>query len=469
MFLAAFVACARSMFSRDMTRSRLLLALVWFALGLLAPSAWAGPFDLNDNTWEGGSELLALARRELGEERVIVRAVLDWAEVQSGDGVLLLHPMRTIDVEEATAFMRAGGRLAVVDDYGRGDQFLEHFRIQRRTLPARPLDTLRNKPALPIAVPMAEPGEGRTSTRHPTVAQVERVMLNHGTGFTHPQLTPVLVVRGVGEPDVPVAVAGQVEAGRLFAVGDASAFINLMMRYPGNRRFASGLLQYLVASDRPTATAGRLFICTNDFDERAGFGGVTPWRKSVDRAMQGVLEGLGALRREGLPPWLRPLLAGLVAFLVAWWARGALGRSYRPRLPRFARPTPLLAQGGLAGRVAVLSASTSPRALALLELRSALGEALALQLGVPPETRASVLLDEAMRRGWVEPSAAGGARAVLERMRKAESGVLAGQPARVSRRDIAQAAQVVRDILSRSGAEVPPSTPKRARITGFEK
>jgi hypothetical protein len=237
-----------------------------------------------------------------------------------------------------------------------------------------------------------------------------------------------------------------------------------MMRYPGNRRFASGLLQYLVASDRPTPTTGRLFICANDFDERAGFGGVTPWRKSIDRAMQSVLEGLGALRREGLPPWLRPLVAGLVAFVVAWWARSAFGRSYRPRLPRFARPTPLLAQGGLAGRVAVLSASTSPRALALLELRSALAETLALQLGLPPETRAAVSMDEAVRRGWVEPAAASGARAVLERMRKAEAGVLAGRPARVSRRDIEQAARVVREILARSGAEVPPSSAKRARI-----
>jgi hypothetical protein len=294
-------------------------------------------------------------------------------------------------------------------------------------------------------------------------------MLNHATGLNHPQLTPVLVVRGVGEPDVVVAVAGQVEAGRLFAVGDPSAFINLMMRYPGNRRFASGLLQYLVAGDRPTPVTGRLFIYANEFDERAGFGGVTPWRKSIDRTMQSVLEGLGTLRREGLPPWLRPVVAGLVALLIGWWARGALGRSYRPRLPRFARPISLLGQGGLAGRVAVLSAATSPRALALLELRSALGEALALQLGLPPETRVSVLVDEAAKRGWIDRALAGNARVVLDGMKRVESGVLAGRTARVSRRDVARAAQVVRDILSCSDAEVPPSTARRARIPTPEK
>jgi hypothetical protein len=451
-----------------MAPTRLLCALCWLGLMLLGRDAWGAPFDLNDTSWEGCSELLAQARKELGDDRVVVRAVLDWQQIQPGDGVLLVHPMRGVDAEEATAFMRAGGRLAVVDDYGRGEELLEHFRIQRRTLPARPLDTLRNKPALPVAVPVGEPAEGRATTQHPTVAQVDRVMLNHGTGLTHPQLTPVLVVRGVGEPDVAVAVAGQVEAGRLFAFGDPSAFINLMMRYPGNRRFATGLVQYLVAGDRPGPAGGRLFICVNDFDERGGFGGVTPWRKSIDRTLQSVLEGLGSLRREGLPPWLRPLVAGLVALLVGLWAWSALGRSYRQRVPRFARPTPLLAQGGLAGRIAVLSASTSPTALVLLELRSALGEALALNLDRPPETRASVLVDEAVQRGWLEPEVEREARTVLERMRRAENGVLTGRPARVRRRDVARAARVVQDILSRAGAQVHPSVAMRATMHGSE-
>ena len=451
-----------------MGRSRVLFVAVWLGLVLLGRAAWAGPFDLNDTSWEGCSELLAAARRELGDERVVVRAVLDWQQIQPGDGVLLLHPLRVVDAEEATAFMSAGGRLAVVDDYGRGDQLLEHFRIQRRSLPARPLDMLRSRPALPIAVPVAESSDGRTTIQHPTVAQVDRVMLNHGTGFTHPQLTPVLVVRGVGEPDVPVAVAGQVEAGRLFAVGDPSAFINLMMRYPGNRRFASGLLQYLVGGDHPAGSTGRLFICVNDFDERAGFGGVMPWRKSLDRGVQSVLEGLGALRRDGLPPWLRPLVAGLVALAVAFWAWSALGRRYRPRVPRFARPTPLLAQGGLAGRVAVLSAATSPRALSLLELRSALGEALSLQLDLPAETRAGVLVDEAARRGWLEPTLQREAKSMLERMKRAEAGVLSGRAARVGRRDLTQAARVVGDILARAGAQV--RAPRRpASIAGSER
>ena len=40
------------------------------------------------------------------------------------------------------------------------------------------------------------------------------------------------------------------KSGRLFAMGDPSVVINEMLRYPGNRAFASGLLKYLVGERR---------------------------------------------------------------------------------------------------------------------------------------------------------------------------------------------------------------------------
>ena len=45
-----------------------------------------------------------------------------------------------------------------------------------------------------------------------------------------------------GEADVILAVAGQVGKGRLFAMGDPSATMNQMLRYPGNRAFVAGLV-----------------------------------------------------------------------------------------------------------------------------------------------------------------------------------------------------------------------------------
>ena len=105
---------------------------------------------------------------------------------------------------------------------------------------------------------------------------------------------------------VAVAVAGQVDEGRLIAIGDPSIFINMMLRYPGNRSFAEGLVHYLVQGDRHGDGPGRLFVLANDFDERAGFGGVMPWRKTIDRRLAEIRCGPRGRRRwraDPFRPW----------------------------------------------------------------------------------------------------------------------------------------------------------------------
>jgi hypothetical protein len=399
----------------------------------------AEAFAWNDTTWEGCSELLELARRELGRERVVVQSVLDWSQITAADGVLLVHPLRAVDAEEATSFMKSGGRLAVVDDYGRGDTLLGHFHIERRALPARPAAALRDRPALPIAEPPDEEGHGAAGP-HPTVQFVEAVALNHGSGFQHPDLTVVLVVPAVDEQPVAFAVAGQVEEGRLFAVGDGSIFINQMMRYPGNQRFAAGLVQYLLAGDRPGApSAGKLFVLANEFEERGGFGGVTPWRKSIDRAFESLARAIGETRRAGPPGWLRTVAAALTALLAGYLAWRALGRFYHPRSPRFARPTPLLAQAGVPGRVALLQAPTSPPALALLEVRSALTEAIAVGLGRAPRLASVDVVHEVLPHADLDESARARLRALLRRMQDAEHAVVGGQLGTIKRREVIDA------------------------------
>jgi len=440
-------------------------AVALVAVLLVARLAGAGAFDLNDATWEGCSELLSIAKSELGKDRVLVQSVLDWQELSANDGVLVIHPLPVVDAEEATAFMRAGGRLAVVDDYGRGDRLLSHFRIHRRTLPSRPEAVLRNKPALPVAQPALDADGSGAVGLHPTVAQVERVVLNHGTGLSHPDLTPILVVRARGEEPVAVAVAGQVEAGRLLAMGDSSVFINMMLRYPGNRNFAEGLVHYLVDGERAVDGTGRLFIYANEFDERAGFGGVMPWRKTVDRRLVELREGLAAWRRDGLPGWLHTAVASLAGIALLWWAITAVVRIYRGRVPRFARPVPRVAQGGAAGRVAVLAAPTSPPALALLELRSALTESLAHHFERPVHTRTVDLVDEALRAG-LDPPADADIRSALAGMRRAEAGVVSGTSPRVTRRDVVRASRAVRQLLAACGAERHQASPRASERSG---
>jgi Domain of unknown function (DUF4350) len=453
--------------SRARTNGAIARSAAWLLLLVLFTTrSHAAAFDLNDATWEGCAELLGLARKELGKERVVVLSTLDWEAVQAGDGILVVHPERPMDAEEAAAFMKAGGRMAILDDYGKGDRLLNHFKIRRRSLPAHPINFLRNKTSLPVATPAFDMAGGEVLGLHPTVADVKQVVLNHGTGLRHPDLTPVLEVRVRGGKAVPVAVAGQIDGpqakGRLFAMGDPSAFINMMLRYPGNRAFAVGLVHYLADGDATEARSGRLFIVANEFGERGSFGGVTPLRKTIDRKLEALMEALHELRLNGFPWWLHMLVAAATALAVLWWVLRALVRLYKSRLPRFARTVPLVAQGGVAGRVAVLSSDVSPPALALLEVRSALVEALASHLSMSDQTPASALLSELDKRHSLASDVKQRASNMLSAMSAAETAVVAGSPPRVGDDEVRAAASLVDRLLDDAGVDIPwPSTFRR--------
>jgi hypothetical protein len=436
---------------------RQLLAIAALAtLMTVAGTARAVAFEVADTSWEGCSELYALARTELGPDRVVLTATLDWEQLRASDGVLVLHPMHPLDAEEAAAYMKAGGRMAVLDDYGKGDRLLAHFKIHRRNLPMFPAQYLRGKPELAVATPALDSQNGEVLGLHPTVADVRTVVLNHGTGLEHPDLTPVLEVRGShdgsGNVDesVAVAVAGQVEKGRLFAMGDPSAFINMMLRYPGNRTFAKGVLHYLADGDATQPRHGKLYLVVNEFDEKNSFGGVTPARKALDRKLQALAEALDDVRQRGFPWWLHTMVAAFCGLGVLWWAARSLLRVYAARLPRFARETPLAAQGGAAGRVAVLASPASPPALALLELRAALCESLAATLGKSEHAPPGELLADLQARGVVDEGLMARAVRVLGLMRAAEGAVMGSSAPRVSKSQVLRAAEVVEELLARA-------------------
>ena len=422
---------------------------------LCAHDARASAFDVSDGTWEGGSELLEIARAELGPARVRAVAVLNWDEVQPEDGVLALHPLQAMDPDDTAAFMKAGGRLAILDDYGRGDETLARFHIDRIPPPSRPIAALRNKAALAIAEPVVDVVAGHSGGPHPVVAHVQQLVTNHPTGLRHPNLSPVLRIRANGEPDVIIAVAGQVGKGRLFAMSDPSATINQMLRYPGNRAFVAGLVRYLVDDDGATRRQGRLFIVTNRFGEEGSFGGEGTLRKDLESQIKSLAAALADARRDGFPGWAHVLLAAAAALGVASWVARASARPYRSPLPRYARPTPLVAQGGVAGRFAVLAAPSSPRSLALLELKSALYEALRHKLDFAVEPPPDALAKMALRAGTLDESAYSALKDLLRKMAAVEAAVVAGRPANVTPAALSEAASVVRRVLAACGVELP--------------
>ncbi len=445
-----------------MTRSprrgalRLLGAvLAWVVAVLFARDARAESFDVADTSWEGCSELLEIARSELGEARVRPVAVLNWDEVMPEDGVLALHPMQGMDADETATFMKAGGRLAILDDYGRGDETLSRFKIERAGVPARPVSALRNRAALAIAEPVIDVVAGRPTTGpHPVVANVQRLVTNHPTGLRHPQLSPVLRIRAIGEPEAIIAVAGQVGKGRLFAMSDPSAVINMMLRYPGNRAFVAGLARYLVDDDPMVGRRqGRLFIVANRFREEGGFGGDSSLKKDVDSYLRAIASAIADARREGLPRWLDVTLGAIALLGVAVWVARSSAKTYKGPLPRYARGTPLVSQGGVAGRFGLIAAPSSPRSLLLMELKSALYESITLRLGLAAEPTPDALTKMVQRAGSLDDAATVALRQVLSTMQRVEASMVAGRPASVSKATLAHAAGVVHEVLAACGAD----------------
>jgi hypothetical protein len=433
----------------------LLAALAVWAL-LAARPAWAEQFEVNETAWHGGSELLEIARAELGAARVRPVAVLDWNELTPEDGVLAIHPVRPMEADDTAAFMKAGGRLAILlDEDGAGEDTLSRFHIYRVPPPSRPFFALRNRAVFATAEPVVDIVAGHSTGPHPVAAHVQQLVTNHPTCLRHPALSPVLRIRSIDEPDAILAVAGQVGRGRLFAMGDASAVTNQMLRYPGNRAFAAGLVRYLVDDDGATRRQGRLFIVTNKFSEEGSYGGQGGLRKEWSSFWKTVRDALDEWRREGLPTKAHWGVAALAALGLALWVWRASARPYQSPLPRYARPTPLVAQGGVAGRFAVLAAPSSPRSLALLELKSALYEALQLRLGFSAEPAPEALARMVLKAGSLDESAYSALKEILGMMHHVETAVVAGRPASVAQRDLDRAAEVVRDVL----AAVPPSHP----------
>lgn len=433
---------------------RTVVAATLATLIALAPStALAGAFDVNDTTWEGCSELLEVARTELGPARVHTVAVLDWSEVAPEDGVIALHPLQPMDAEETTAFMKAGGRLAIIDDYGRGEETLDRFKIHRIPAPTRPVEALRNRPALAIAEPVIDVVAGHSVEPHPVVAQVQRLVTNHPTGLRHPNLSPVLRIRAIGEPDVIIAVAGQVGKGRLFAMSDPSALINQMLRYPGNRAFIAGLARYLVDDDGQKRRRGRLFIVANRFEEQGSFGGETTLGKEVSAELKAIASALEEARQTGLPGWVLILFAAVLSLGLAFWVGRASAKPYKSPTPRYARPTPLVAQGGAAGRLAVLAAPSSPRSLAMLELKSALVEALAARFNLTSEPSPDHLLRIVRRESALDEASHSALKEVLATMQRVEASMVAGRPVTISMPALTRAAEVVQRVLRACRAE----------------
>jgi hypothetical protein len=409
---------------------RWVVLCCWLVAGLIRPAQAA--FDVSDEGWEGASELFDLAEKRFGRARLEVSAVLDYSKLTPKDGLVILHPEVTLDYEELSAFMRAGGRVALLDDHGTGDKFLSRFQIFRVKAPSAPAKMLRGNPQLAIAEPSVQIVAGQEQNRHPITHDVDAVVTNHPTALTHNNLTPVLTLRALGEPDAALAITGiigkdkdeRVPRGRLLAMSDPSALVNLMLRYPGNRRFAEGLFAYLVEADSWGERGGKLYFVANHFQQKGQFGDRADALGDLRRALA---DTISELHDSGLPEPLPLTLAALGCLGVLAWAMLYAART-RPRVaPRYSAPEPLVAQGGAPGRIAVLSAPSTDPALGLSELRLAALELLGERLRLGRSPSAKVVLEELGRRALLSEASLHDLEGALTELRAMEERIVKRQ------------------------------------------
>lgn len=320
--------------------------------------------------WDG-LESLIRAARGAGSE-LVVSDTLDFAKLETRDALLISGPVDTLPVSALTAFLRDGGRIALLDDFGSGERLLAAYQVQRLPAP-KDVPLLRNAEGLAIAYPASE---------HPLVEGVDLLLTNGATALAHDDLKPVFTF---GHTDRALVLAGAVGAGRLVAVGDASLLINQMMTLPSHRRFAANLIAYL---KRPS---GRLLLV----DAHTRFQG--SYGANNARALAHVDSFLKRVARPNLPPGVLSLLSVGLCVIAAVIVVGTL-----PRRSPYARSelVPRAAvYAGYAARVSLDERAAPNLIWTLLDYRRELHTELLRRLGLHAPTGSAALAEHAQRRG----------------------------------------------------------------------
>lgn len=314
--------------------------------------AEASDYAADNGAWNGLSQLLALSRELALDVRTPARVEL--GELREGDGLLVVFPARPPPQRELAAFVTAGGRLAIADDFGAAGGLFASFDITRDAPPRSALaHALRGNPNLLLALAQGS---------HPLTEGVRALVTNHPRSLRHTSLQPLF---GWGDAPGALVLAGAVGAGRLVAIGDPSVIINNMLDLRGNRAFTRNLVRFL-------APSSRLWIAGPDTTWAGAFGarGAGP--------VAGVRELLQRLSRAQLPPSALRFATWVVACALLVAAATSL-----PRRSVYLRAVALQSAetyGGFAGRVRLFMRKRSNLVLPALNYKRHLERRLVLAL-----------------------------------------------------------------------------------------
>lgn len=293
-----------------------MLASLFVLSSLLAASdpSLGRDFHIGHSGWNGLSRMAEVARG-LGCP-VEAPGTLDWAKLDGQDILLFVHPETVIDDEAAFAYLGAGGRLLLADDYGQSQAVLRRLGIEREAGPL-PAGTqlYRQNVSLPVATRQRETAVARGASE---------IVGNHAAFFRSALPATYEFTSGTG-----LVIEGRLQHGRFVAMADSSLFINNMLELPGNRDF---LVRLLVETCR--VHRDRILLFSGRFNQRGmppsvlegapldggGAENVEKWNRSASGANLQVHEllrsrGIGALGDAVLVSGLLFCLAALALLL----------------------------------------------------------------------------------------------------------------------------------------------------------
>jgi hypothetical protein len=214
----------------------------------LAP-ALETDYEVASERWNGLSTLAALTRG-LGY-RFAPAESLDWTDIDSDDILFILYPTERVPPGHLAAFVRNGGRLLLADDFGDSSEAMARLGMIREETRGVDAETFHDDLAYaPVARPWLP--------AHPLAAGVDGITTNHPAVLTRTKGPEVVFGFGAGEG---VVAAGSLGSGLFVVVSDPSLFINRMLQFPGNFRFATNVLRFLSRED----TTRRVVVVTGDY------------------------------------------------------------------------------------------------------------------------------------------------------------------------------------------------------------
>jgi len=315
---------------------------------------------------------------------------LELGSLAPTDAVVIVYPQTDLPVGSLAAFMRDGGRVALADDFGTGDELLDVYGIHRSQRGTGRSPHLRGNDNLPVARPAAD---------HALTDGVSALVSNHPTVLRHHELEPLFEFDASGHA---LVLAGAVGEGRLVAIGDPSMLINNMLQFQDNRRFAENLVRYLGAPG-----AGRVLVASGDTETVGRYG-----EPGSGRPFHDLSTWLEELAGAPTPPAALLLGAIVVAAILLVVATTSLPRrSPYDGATMFARPP---FSGGFVGRVGFFNQRPNDLIHPLMVFKFELEGEIVRRMDLNGRTLLRDVLDGLRRRGLGEAEVAEARSLLLE-------------------------------------------------------